>query len=482
MDRRRTRYVGWQGRVLRALGLALLLGLGGLAPVGEGGSVRATVALAAAPAPCRAADLDATTSHQGVADTMLLHVGVTTIQPDTNCVLAGQPQVELRDIHGNLLVASPAPGSGGGEPVVLSAGIGAAAGFQWSNWCGTRGTTGAPPPIDGPIAVLVILPGDAGQLVAHPAGTVAEERPLGGGPPCLAPDQPSELFPLGPFGAVPGASLGPSGGLPFYVGAPFYAYWRQHGGLALFGYPLSREIEVELEDGKTYTVQYFERARFEHHPENAAPNDVLLGQLGRAVHPADPPVSPKRDGFNTYVPETGHNVEKRFLGVWGRGGVAQFGYPLGEEFTERLADGNEYTVQYFERARFEWHPEVADPQYRVQLGQLGRQLYTARAEPPLPQSPASGYCPVAVGAVATVRVVPSAPSPRCQRVQPGQRLMVINTIDQPVRAQLGPIDVTIPPGGAWSSDRPFGTYLAPGVHGLALSAYAGGGAALWLQP
>ena len=51
-----------------------------------------------------------------------------------------------------------------------------------------------------------------------------------------------------------------------------------------------------------------------------------------------------------------------------------------------------------------------------------------------------------------------------------------------MRARLGPIDVTIPPGGEWEGDRPFGTYLAPGVHSLALSAYAGGGAELWLQP
>jgi hypothetical protein len=28
-------------------------------------------------------------------------------------------------------------------------------------------------------------------------------------------------------------------------------------------------------------VQYFERARFEYHPENPAPHDILLGQLGR---------------------------------------------------------------------------------------------------------------------------------------------------------------------------------------------------------
>src|SRR5262249_8491069 len=33
-------------------------------------------------------------------------------------------------------------------------------------------------------------------------------------------------------------------------------------------------------DGKPYTVQYFERAVFEYHPENQPPNDVLLSQLG----------------------------------------------------------------------------------------------------------------------------------------------------------------------------------------------------------
>jgi len=36
-------------------------------------------------------------------------------------------------------------------------------------------------------------------------------------------------------------------------------------------------------DGKRYMVQYFERARLEHHPENMAPNEVFLGLLGYQV-------------------------------------------------------------------------------------------------------------------------------------------------------------------------------------------------------
>ena len=65
------------------------------------------------------------------------------------------------------------------------------------------------------------------------------------------------------------------------VGGVFLDYWQSHGGLAQQGYPISDEfMERSALDGKTYTVQYFERAVFEYHPENAAPYEVLLSQLG----------------------------------------------------------------------------------------------------------------------------------------------------------------------------------------------------------
>jgi len=59
-------------------------------------------------------------------------------------------------------------------------------------------------------------------------------------------------------------------------------YWRTHGGLAQQGLPLTDPFqEVSQVDGKIYTVQYFERAVFEWHPENNPPYDVLLSLLGR---------------------------------------------------------------------------------------------------------------------------------------------------------------------------------------------------------
>jgi hypothetical protein len=73
------------------------------------------------------------------------------------------------------------------------------------------------------------------------------------------------------------------------VKGKFLAYWNQHGGLPQQGFPISDEMQEKSDtDGKTYTVQYFERAVFELHPENQAPYDVLLGRLGSALSARTP--------------------------------------------------------------------------------------------------------------------------------------------------------------------------------------------------
>lgn len=53
-----------------------------------------------------------------------------------------------------------------------------------------------------------------------------------------------------------------------------------------------------------------------------------------------------------------------------------FGLPITGEIAEKLDDGNTYTVQYFERARFEWHQEL--PGKPVLLGLVGREAAKAR--------------------------------------------------------------------------------------------------------
>lgn len=66
------------------------------------------------------------------------------------------------------------------------------------------------------------------------------------------------------------------------IGGGFYQFWRRYGGLKIFGLPITNEFQ---ENG--LTVQYFERARFEHHPDDGhgQPEDwhVVLGHVGREV-------------------------------------------------------------------------------------------------------------------------------------------------------------------------------------------------------
>ncbi len=79
---------------------------------------------------------------------------------------------------------------------------------------------------------------------------------------------------------------------------------------------------------------------------------------------------------HTYFAETGHNLSNALKAFYdSNGGLARFGLPLTEEFTERNpADDKVYTVQYFERARMEYHSDTAS----VALGTLGTEIFNSR--------------------------------------------------------------------------------------------------------
>ncbi|MEO8285903.1 MAG: hypothetical protein ABI670_05670 [Chloroflexota bacterium] len=161
------------------------------------------------------------------------------------------------------------------------------------------------------------------------------------------------------------------------VGGIFLSYWDGNGGLAQQGLPISGISQERSDlDGKTYTVQYFERAVFEYHPELAGNNKVLLSQLGtfryKSLYPAGAPRQAVNNTNARFFPETKHTVGGVFRTYWEQnGGLAQQGFPISEEFTEvSPLDGKSYTVQYFERAVFELHPENKAP-FDVLLSQLG---------------------------------------------------------------------------------------------------------------
>ncbi|HEX8228908.1 MAG TPA: cupredoxin family copper-binding protein [Chloroflexia bacterium] len=189
------------------------------------------------------------------------------------------------------------------------------------------------------------------------------------------------------FGGAPGYAQGNSRTFAETgktVKGRFLEYWNQNGGLAQQGLPISEEMqEVSETDGKTYTVQYFERAVFESHPANPKPNDVLLSLLGNFLYQQKYPDGAPNQKVNTNnarkFEATDKTVGGKFRAYWEKnGGLAQQGYPISEEFQERSPlDGKTYTVQYFERAVFELHTENAPP-FDVLLSQLGTFRYQAR--------------------------------------------------------------------------------------------------------
>ena len=167
------------------------------------------------------------------------------------------------------------------------------------------------------------------------------------------------------------------------LGGAFRRFWETRGGLARFGYPLTEEvIEPEPGSGRPRTVQYFERARFEHFPElSGTPYEVQLSRLGetalqqagidwRAL-PSQSEAPPECRLF----PETGRSLCPPFLEAWERaGGLDLVGLPLSEPFeVEEEGTGARYTVQYFERARMEYHPTRAGSAATIQFGLLGRE-------------------------------------------------------------------------------------------------------------
>jgi hypothetical protein len=204
------------------------------------------------------------------------------------------------------------------------------------------------------------------------------------------PGQPEQPTPSAQYqGPVPGVAAASQGGQRYFsqtghfLRGRFLEFWEINGGTAVLGLPITEPI---IENG--LTVQYLERARLEYHPE-ISPNNpnrqVLLTRLGVIMSQSRGltfiPLSSGSSTFTSvYFRETGHNLANAFLDYWQRnGGLAVFGYPISEEFVEiSPTDGREYTVQYFERNRFEWHPE-RQPPYNVQLGLLGVEYarYTA---------------------------------------------------------------------------------------------------------
>ena len=185
----------------------------------------------------------------------------------------------------------------------------------------------------------------------------------------------------------------------------FTSFWQANGGLPVFGYAIAAAgPERNADAPQEFVTQWTERNRFELHSENRAPYQILLGRMGaeRLAQLGHDAAGEGRENGPIagclWFEETGHNVcdqddGQGFKTYWQSHGLnlsgldtyrralALFGLPLTAAREEQSADGETLLTQWFERARFEWHPSNPS-EYRVQLGLLGAELRADRNQPP----------------------------------------------------------------------------------------------------
>jgi hypothetical protein len=170
------------------------------------------------------------------------------------------------------------------------------------------------------------------------------------------------------------------------ISGPIKTYWQTNGGLAVFGYPITAQRD-EVVEGRTLLVQWFERDRLEIQTDGL----VTAGRLGARV--LELTNQPWQFGSGTMpaaeqtshgigrcrlFAETGYALCGKFYAYWEQnGGLARFGYPIGNETLTQI-DGRWLWVQYFERRRMEYHPELAGTTYEILLGLLGTTVYNTQ--------------------------------------------------------------------------------------------------------
>lgn len=116
-------------------------------------------------------------------------------------------------------------------------------------------------------------------------------------------------------------------------------------------------------------------------PNSAAPTSGSASMMRPSI-PALVPITAFTDtSDHRFFPATNHSLNFGFKAFWeAKGGIVLFGLPISEEFTERGVDGTTRTVQYFERARFEYHREFSGTPYEVELGLLAKEVTAGRTD------------------------------------------------------------------------------------------------------
>lgn len=127
-------------------------------------------------------------------------------------------------------------------------------------------------------------------------------------------------------------------------------YLAEENADVVFGDPLTEAFK-DVTTG--WTIQYFQKARFELHPQSPPELRVQLAPLGEYLYEPEQTVAiPENFPDCRLYSETGFEVCYDFYDFFEHyGGVAQFGYPI-----SNLEWQDGVMVQYFQRSRLEWRP------------------------------------------------------------------------------------------------------------------------------
>ncbi|MBN2500009.1 MAG: hypothetical protein JXB38_04520 [Anaerolineales bacterium] len=164
------------------------------------------------------------------------------------------------------------------------------------------------------------------------------------------------------------------------TGEYFTFYYSIPNPKEVYGFPIT---EPFYQESFGLQVQFFEKARFEYHPEKPEGERIVLTNLGEFTHDEGAPINltTYAGGCKILSDEVDHRypVCYSFLTFYeANGGAEQFGLPISEM---EMQSG--YIMQYFERARLEWHPALPDGK-KVVIGNLGEVYFNLlHLSPPL---------------------------------------------------------------------------------------------------
>ncbi|MBW8011228.1 MAG: hypothetical protein FVQ83_08315 [Chloroflexi bacterium] len=158
----------------------------------------------------------------------------------------------------------------------------------------------------------------------------------------------------------------------YWVSDDFLEFYQSHlNPEFVYGYPIS---VVAVDSITGLRMQYFQRARFEYHPENAPGERIVKSHLGELVYqPGSPIEIAANNPACRPIGSSPFPVCYSFLEFYeAQGGFVQFGFPISglEFFGGRI-------VQYFQNARIEWYPEYR-PGFQITLGNLGEVYFLIR--------------------------------------------------------------------------------------------------------